>query len=225
MSAPRVFVYVQHLLGIGHLKRAATLARALAAEGMQVTLASGGAVVPGMAVDKVKFVQLPPASAADMRFKSLVDEAGRAVDDAWKRQRSAALLDAWRAADAHVLVLELFPFGRRQMPHDVRTSERARCRRPIEGVLRDEPSETGGAAACRIERTQQISDALGYGGRLLGEVAGREVAPLSEPTRRRILQLEMVEAGGEKHEVPRHVKRQGAQPSLTRRQQQLIKEH
>ena len=90
MSQQRVFVYVQHLLGIGHLKRAATLARALAAEGLQVTLASGGAVVPGMTVDKVRFVQLPPASAADLSFKSLVDEAGRAVDDAWKRRRSAA---------------------------------------------------------------------------------------------------------------------------------------
>lgn len=115
MSKNRVFVYVQHLLGIGHLKRAATLARALAAEGLQVTLASGGAVVPGMTVDKVRFVQLPPASAADLSFKSLVDEAGRPVDDAWKRRRSAALIDAWRAADPQVLVLELFPFGRRQM--------------------------------------------------------------------------------------------------------------
>jgi predicted glycosyltransferase len=108
-------VYVQHLLGIGHLKRAATLARALAADGMQVTLASGGAVVPGMTVDKVNFVQLPPASAADLSFKVLLDEAGHPVDDAWKRRRSAALLDAWRAADAQVLVIELFPFGRRQM--------------------------------------------------------------------------------------------------------------
>lgn len=108
-------VYVQHLLGIGHLKRAATLARALAAEGLQVTLASGGAVVPGMTVDQVKFVQLPPASAADMSFRSLVDEAGRVVGEAWKRRRSAALLEAWRAADPHVLILELFPFGRRQM--------------------------------------------------------------------------------------------------------------
>jgi len=115
VSSPRVFVYVQHLLGIGHLKRAATLARALAAEGMQVTLASGGAVVPGMTVDKVKFMQLPPASAADMRFRELLDENGRAVDDGWRSRRTAALLDAWRAADHDVLVLELFPFGRRQM--------------------------------------------------------------------------------------------------------------
>jgi predicted glycosyltransferase len=115
LSKRRVFVYVQHLLGIGHLKRAATLARALAAEGLQVTLASGGAVVPGMTVEKVELVQLPAASAADLSFKSLVDEAGLPVDEAWKHRRSAALIDAWRVADPHVLVLELFPFGRRQM--------------------------------------------------------------------------------------------------------------
>jgi predicted glycosyltransferase len=115
LSAPRVFFYVQHLLGIGHLKRAATLARALAAGGLQVTLASGGVAVPGLRPDGVDFVQLPPASAADLSFRTLVDGDGRAVDDAWKRRRSAALLDAWRAAGARVLVLELYPFGRRQM--------------------------------------------------------------------------------------------------------------
>ena len=41
----RVFFYVQHLLGIGHLRRAATLARALAAGGFDVLLVSGGAPV------------------------------------------------------------------------------------------------------------------------------------------------------------------------------------
>jgi predicted glycosyltransferase len=115
LSPPRVFLYVQHLLGIGHLKRAATLARALAAEGLQVTLASGGLPVPGMAMAGVNFVQLPPASAADMSFKQLLDEHGRAVDDGWRQRRRAALLDAWKAADAKLLLVELFPFGRRQM--------------------------------------------------------------------------------------------------------------
>ncbi len=115
MSTAHVFFYVQHLLGIGHLKRAATLARALAAQGLRVTLVSGGAAAPGMAVAGVDFVQLPPASVADLSFKVLVDEAGRPVDDQWKRRRCAALLGAWRAADFQVLVLELFPFGRRQM--------------------------------------------------------------------------------------------------------------
>ena len=39
----RVFFYVQHLLGIGHLRRAAVLARALADGGFDVLLVSGGA--------------------------------------------------------------------------------------------------------------------------------------------------------------------------------------
>ena len=110
---------MQHLLGIGHLKRAATLARALADEGLEVTLASGGPRVAGIAADLqrhgVRLAQLPPASAADAGFKLLLDGDGREIDESWKRRRSEALLAAWRAADAHVLVLELFPFGRRQM--------------------------------------------------------------------------------------------------------------
>jgi predicted glycosyltransferase len=116
LSKRRAFFYVQHLLGIGHLKRALTLARATAAAGLEVTLASGGPPVAELAPDRgIRFVQLPPASAADLGFKSLVDADGRQIDDAWKRARSDALLAAWRAADPHVLVIELFPFGRRQM--------------------------------------------------------------------------------------------------------------
>lgn len=119
MSAPRVLLWVQHLLGIGHLKRAATLSRALAAEGLQVTLASGGMPVPPlerqMAASGVRLVQLPAASAADLGFKRLQDEHGRAIDELWRARRAAALLEAWREADPQVLVLELFPFGRRQL--------------------------------------------------------------------------------------------------------------
>jgi predicted glycosyltransferase len=118
-SGTRVFVYVQHLLGIGHLKRAVTLARAMVAAGLDVTLASGGLPVPDLTLDGqlsgVRFVQLPPVSTADLTFKTLVDGNGRQIDAEWKRMRGDALLAAWRAADPHVLVLELFPFGRRQM--------------------------------------------------------------------------------------------------------------
>src|SRR5712692_10390180 len=111
----KAFFYVQHLLGIGHLKRAATLARALAEHGFEVTLASGGPRVPGIDLEKVKLIQLPPASAADMTFKALLDESGLPVNDAWKARRREALLAAWRGAAADVLLIELFPFGRRQM--------------------------------------------------------------------------------------------------------------
>lgn len=101
----RVFFYVQHLLGIGHLRRAATIAAAMRKAGLEVTLASGGLPVPGIDV-----LQLPPASSPD--FRTLLDERGRPVDGAWKRKRASMLLEAF-SHDA--LVVELFPFGRRQM--------------------------------------------------------------------------------------------------------------
>jgi predicted glycosyltransferase len=111
----RAFLYVQHLLGVGHLKRMARIARALRAGGAEVTLVSGGAPVRDIAVD----VQLPPASAADLSFRELLDADGRPVTSDWKRGRAALLLDAWRrfhdAGPAGAVVIELFPFGRRQM--------------------------------------------------------------------------------------------------------------
>jgi predicted glycosyltransferase len=103
----KVFFYVQHLLGIGHLKRAAAITRALRAAGVEVTLASGG-----MPVDGIEVLQLPPARSNDS-FKVLFDETGRPVDDAWKARRRDALLAAFQDHDA--LIVELFPFGRRQM--------------------------------------------------------------------------------------------------------------
>ena len=105
----KIFLYVQHLLGIGHLRRAATLARALEKAGFQVTLASGGRPVEGYPV-----LQLPPASS-DAEFKQLLDENGNPVDDAWKRRRREALLGAYAAVAPDALLIELFPFGRRQM--------------------------------------------------------------------------------------------------------------
>ncbi len=115
MTAKRVLLYVQHLLGIGHLKRAATLAEAMTRNGLEVTLVSGGPEVPGLAMHAAHMVQLPPASAADLSFKTIIDARGNPVDEAWKQRRRDLLLDAWRVADPHAVVIELFPFGRRQM--------------------------------------------------------------------------------------------------------------
>ena len=134
MKPARVFFYVQHLLGIGHLKRAATLARALAEAGLEVTLASGGLPVAGMAPPGVRLVQLPPASAADMTFKKLLDESGREIDADWILRRTAATHAAFLACDPEVMVLELFPFGRWQMAFELQSLlelARKRARRPV----------------------------------------------------------------------------------------------
>lgn len=134
MKGRRVFLYVQHLLGIGHLRRSVTIANALAAAGMDVTLASGGFHVPGIELAGVRFVQLPAAGAADSTFKVLVDSDGTPIDENWKALRREALLDAWRHADPHALVIELFPFGRRQMRFELvplLEAATAAARRPL----------------------------------------------------------------------------------------------
>lgn len=109
----RVLFHVQHLLGIGHLRRAATLARALAGAGLEVTVASGGEPVPGVSFGAASVVQLPPARAADVGFSALLDADGRPVDASWWDRRREALLELFRAVRPQVVLIELFPFGRR----------------------------------------------------------------------------------------------------------------
>lgn len=115
MNERHVLFYVQHLLGIGHLRRAAVLARAIAATGVRTTLVSGGHPVPGLDLGDAHLEQLPPVRAVDLYFKELVDEHERPIDEAWKADRRDRLLQIWRATRPQVILIELFPFGRRQM--------------------------------------------------------------------------------------------------------------
>jgi predicted glycosyltransferase len=109
----RVFFYVQHLLGIGHLRRAAAIARALVAAGADVTFVSGGEPVPQIDLGGARLVQLPPARAADSGFSTIVDADGRPIDDAWKERRRQQLLGLFAACRPDILLIEMYPFGRR----------------------------------------------------------------------------------------------------------------
>ncbi len=115
MSAKRVLFYVQHLLGIGHQRRGATVARAIQAQGLEVTYVSGGTSIPNLNLAGGKLLQLPPVRAVDLYFKQLVDADDQPIDEAWRARRRDALLAAWRDCNPQVIILELFPFGRRQM--------------------------------------------------------------------------------------------------------------
>ncbi len=111
----RVLFYCQHLLGIGHLRRAATLARALALAGHDVTLVSGGESVPHLDCAPASLAQLPPVRAVDKFFKVLVDESGTKIDDAFKAARAAQLVALFERLRPDVVLTEMFPFGRRQL--------------------------------------------------------------------------------------------------------------
>jgi predicted glycosyltransferase len=109
----RVLFWVQHLLGSGHLKRALTLARAMAEDGLRVVVASGGTPVPWLGADGVELVQLPPVRAGDLTFAGLLDEHDRPVDDRFRAVRRDRLLALFRELRPRVVVTEMFPFGRR----------------------------------------------------------------------------------------------------------------
>lgn len=135
----RALLHVQHLLGVGHLRRTLTLARALAEAGVDTVVASGGFPVPilltsDLAAPGVRFVQLPAARAADATFKTLLDAGDRPVDDAWRAARRDALLALFAEVDPTILVIELYPFGRRLLRFELEPlldAARGRPRRPL----------------------------------------------------------------------------------------------
>lgn len=115
MSAPRVFFYVQHLLGIGHIARASRIANALQNDGFDVTVVTGGLPVAGFPAAGLKTVALPPVVASNAGFSGLADERGVAVDQDFLDRRRDLLLKAFHDARPDVVITEAFPFGRRQM--------------------------------------------------------------------------------------------------------------
>ena len=132
MATPRIMIYVQHLLGVGHLHRVSAIARAMARGGFETTLVSGGLPDPTLhGLDGVRFLQLPSARAQDSSFRVLLDEHGAPVTDAWRAMRLASLNAMFDEIAPDVLLTELFPFGRRPMRFELL---------PLLARMRDQPA-------------------------------------------------------------------------------------
>jgi len=82
---------------------------------MEVTIVSGGE--PVAVLDRAGFdlVQLPPLRATDRNFRGLVDERGDAADDAYLARRRRTLLETFDSVKPAILLIEMFPFGRRAL--------------------------------------------------------------------------------------------------------------
>ncbi|MEM1201582.1 MAG: glycosyl transferase, partial [Pseudomonadota bacterium] len=109
-----VLFYVQHLLGIGHLRRAGAIARAIKETGVPITMVSGGEPIDEIGFGDVPVVQLPPCRSGDISFKSLVDLDGNPLDEAWEANRRDQLLALFDEMQPDMVLLEMFPFGRRK---------------------------------------------------------------------------------------------------------------
>ena len=166
-AAPRVMFWVQHLMGIGHQRRAAAVALAVAGEGADVVYVTGGPEVPDLAPGwpgPVRVVALPAARVADAGYRALVDAHGREVDDAWRDARRGLLLAAFEEHAPHVLVTETWPFGRRLLRFELEPLvERARAAGSrLVSSIRDvlQPPSSPARARAAADRVLESFDAV-----------------------------------------------------------------
>jgi len=154
----KVLMYCQHVLGIGHLVRSAEIARALSQEA-DVTFVSGGAPVDGFPFPPgVRLTQLPPIQTDD-EFGAL-ETCGCAQDiEDLQDLRRQQLLALFNEFAPQVLIIELFPFGRKRFGFELLPLlERARQRDgetlvvcSLRDILVEKPDRTKHEArVCRI---------------------------------------------------------------------------
>lgn len=108
-----VLVHVTHLLGAGHLTRAAALASACASRGHEVSLISGGMPNALAGREGIELAQLPPVKIEGTAFTHLLTPEGNPADGAYLARRRQAVLTEVKRHKPDVLITELFPFGRR----------------------------------------------------------------------------------------------------------------
>lgn len=93
MNSPaKILFYVQYLLGIGHVRRAALNVQAMTKAGLEVHVVFGGMPLPHISFAPATVHHLTPVRSADEGFSGLVKADGSALIDQDKAERTAALL-------------------------------------------------------------------------------------------------------------------------------------
>jgi predicted glycosyltransferase len=116
-SREPLLFYCQHSLGMGHLVRSLALAGALAGR-FRVVLLNGGQLPRRLAVPAgVEVVNLPPLGLDS--GGRLVSRDGRRTAERAKRLRRALIIEAYRRTRPRVVLVELFPFGRKKFADEL----------------------------------------------------------------------------------------------------------
>ena len=106
----KILHYTQYVFGIGHLFRSMAIDRALAP--LTVDLVTGGADVPIPMPENVRHHAMPALRMDEHYGEMLAVDQERGLEETWK-EREAMLLDLFRTLEPDVLLIEMFPFGRR----------------------------------------------------------------------------------------------------------------
>jgi predicted glycosyltransferase len=111
-NRPRVLFYCQHSLGMGHLIRSFAIANGLAND-FDVIFLNGGPLPEGQEPpDRVEIINLPPLGF-DSEMQLLSRDDNHTVEQA-QRRRAEIMRKALYSAKPEVLLIELFPFGRKK---------------------------------------------------------------------------------------------------------------
>ncbi len=111
----RALVYVQHLLGIGHLARIRRIAASLVEAGVETVLVEGGTPTGLAPAAGVETIQLTPVRVAANAMSLLLHADGSPFTEADKAARRDQLLAIAARHQPDILLIEAFPFGRRAM--------------------------------------------------------------------------------------------------------------
>ncbi len=130
---PRLLLYCQHSLGMGHWVRAMTLANALSRE-FRVTFLNGGRAPDHQAaVANLDMLNLPPLGMGEDHQLYSQDER-YSVKEALAA-RKQLILDEYAMLKPKVILIELFPFGRKKLAGELlpllKTARRDKQARPL----------------------------------------------------------------------------------------------
>jgi predicted glycosyltransferase len=117
MTRPRLLFHCQQTMGLGHLVRSMHLAEGLAKD-FDVTLLNGGPW-PGQLPQpsSIDIVHLPPLGL-DADYALVSRDARFTVEEA-VQLRLSTIQESFRATAPDVLLIELFPFGRRKFASEL----------------------------------------------------------------------------------------------------------
>lgn len=114
---PRVLIYCQHVLGMGHLIRSMAIARSL--KNCTVVFVNGGESISGIDIPSwVTIVNLPPITS-DSEFQGLNIHSEDTTLEQVQRARKNMLLELVGHFRPDVVIIELFPFGRKRFSFEL----------------------------------------------------------------------------------------------------------